>query len=196
MATYDILLQNTNATPLLSGTASSSITFLYPSGKSYLDYTPGNEQLSIPSRQLVLNVNVGFTVSYTIAGIVVFWSGGFTIPANTTIKLQTGAYVPFSPTWSLPNVYNFDGAFLSKWRAALAKVRQGVQNARVGCVGMSTTRGVGSTAGGTMWKLSYPGQMADILNKMLGMYFDDKHPNASGYSDIALATSNVLLRAA
>ena len=75
---------------------------------------------------------------------------------------------------SMPNVFNFNPASnLQKWRRAKGRVRAGVANARIHCVGDSTTFGYGakriglrcgSQTGGWM-AACYPQRLTDYLNK-------------------------------
>ena len=73
----------------------------------------------------------------------------------------------FSPPQSpIPNVFNFAPQNLKKWRAALAKAKAGTSNARILCLGDSTTQGVGSNGAstGNLTPLSYPSQLAGLFS--------------------------------
>lgn len=66
------------------------------------------------------------------------------------------------------NVFNLNpSANLRKWRKALQNVRAGLANARILCIGDSTTFGVGSNGSltaGNMMPLCYPQLLANYLN--------------------------------
>jgi lysophospholipase L1-like esterase len=77
---------------------------------------------------------------------------------------------PFNNANATPNIYNFVPSNLIGWRTALAKTMSGQANARILCIGDSTTFGTGSnnqngSAGGEMNALSYPTQLATLLNE-------------------------------
>lgn len=65
-----------------------------------------------------------------------------------------------------PNVFNYAPQQLKKWRAALASVKTGVANARILCIGDSTTFGAYSngTGSGAWNALNYPAQLAARFN--------------------------------
>lgn len=74
-----------------------------------------------------------------------------------------------SGSGGFPNVFNYTSPAtqLVKWRKAIANVKTGQGNARIMCVGDSTTFGVGtgsSTSVGDMKPFSYPTQLANRLN--------------------------------
>lgn len=73
--------------------------------------------------------------------------------------------IPPSPSF-LPNVYNYSPQNLKKWRAAIAGVKAGVANARILCIGDSTTFGTGANgAGSGNWRAQcYPTRLAGLLN--------------------------------
>lgn len=59
--------------------------------------------------------------------------------------------------------YNLDPALNQKLLMAIGKVRRGTQNAKILCVGDSTTRGVGASAGTAAFLNGYPPQLAAQL---------------------------------
>lgn len=78
---------------------------------------------------------------------------------------------PIVQSMATPNVIGLSPLSLIRWRTALAKMLAGQGNARILCVGDSTTFGVGSnnangTGGGNMQPLAWPTQLATILTNM------------------------------
>lgn len=65
--------------------------------------------------------------------------------------------------------YIYASLNLPHWREALARVKQGLGNARVCTVGDSTTQGYNSVSSGDMVPYSYPAQLAQILQTSYGI---------------------------
>lgn len=122
----------------------------------------------------------------------------YTLPAEI-IRLQTAIIGGVAR----PGFYNFTGANLSNWSAALAAQIAGTSDAIVGSVGNSTTAGQGSTGNGTASNAksqSYPTQLANLVNGSWGSSFSDNNVTAVGGSvfsfDTRLATTNWVADAA
>lgn len=72
----------------------------------------------------------------------------------------------------LPNVYNFTPQNMFNTRAGLSRVRSGSGNARILCIGDSTTFGAYSNGGvdtGDIISKAYPAQLAKFLNGTQGL---------------------------
>ncbi len=78
---------------------------------------------------------------------------------------MASSLAPFSNANAVPNVYGMAPPSLKRWRFALSKALSGQSNARIVCVGDSTTFGVGSnnSASGDMNVQSYPTQLAKFM---------------------------------
>lgn len=83
-------------------------------------------------------------------------------------------------------LYNFSDANLAKWQTALTAVRAGTANAKVACIGDSTTMGYGAAANGYVGarSLSYPSRLAQILDACYApaqndSFFGDAHVTAT-----------------
>ena len=77
-------------------------------------------------------------------------------PGEVIVGTESGPVAQTLPTM------NVTPSTMSHWRQALAKVRAGVADARVLCVGDSTTWG---SHGGTVHTDSYPARLAGILDR-------------------------------
>lgn len=70
---------------------------------------------------------------------------------------------------SIPGVYNYSPLTLPNYRAALAKMRAGLQNVTVALIGDSTTAGAGAGSGGGVYQLngarakSLPSYLASLM---------------------------------
>jgi len=80
-----------------------------------------------------------------------------------------------------PEVYNYDPAYLAKWRVARSRVRAGDARAKVATVGDSTTAGQGSggSALNSLRSRSYPAYLAKAL---AGSGIPARHDNIFGSS--------------
>jgi len=66
------------------------------------------------------------------------------------------------------HLFSFDGSRLMKWNKALAKVRNGEADAKLLCLGDSTTTGIGSSTAATIAATkSYPGRLAELMNSYM-----------------------------
>lgn len=76
---------------------------------------------------------------------------------------------PVHNSKSLENhLYNFQSANFLKWRKALVDVRNGTADAKLLCVGDSTTAGIRSSTSATVpQNKSYPAQLAALMNAYL-----------------------------
>lgn len=84
----------------------------------------------------------------------------------TNIEEPIGDYGYLTPQQAAV-LQNINASRLPKWRAAVGKVRSGTANARILCLGDSTTLGVWSAGGlttGNMKPNAYPWQLANMLN--------------------------------
>lgn len=73
--------------------------------------------------------------------------------------------IPPAPAFP-PNTYNYSPLNLPKWRTALGRVKSGNGNARILCLGDSTSFGYGSngSSSGNLKAMSYPTQLAGLFN--------------------------------
>lgn len=83
-----------------------------------------------------------------------------------------------------PGFYNFTGQNLTRWQSGLAAYRAGTRNAKLLCLGDSTTAGYGSTGNAFLSNAvsqSYPSQLAALLggktNSVLGSHNVDAGAN-------------------
>ena len=69
------------------------------------------------------------------------------------------------PTINISTVYNFNPLYLQNFRLALSKVRDGAANAKILCLGDSTTHGFGCTTATGLGTLgSWPARLASLIN--------------------------------
>lgn len=78
------------------------------------------------------------------------------LPPDSSWSADPGPATPLLQSATTP-------ATMPRFRKAVAKVRNGAADAKLLCVGDSTTSGVGST-GSTLTAHSYPSQLASLLN--------------------------------
>lgn len=89
-------------------------------------------------------------------------SKGITAISNDATAVSSGST-------SLANVQNIVPAnVFNRWRLALANVRNGTSNARILCIGDSTTSGIGDSTAATIPATnSYPTRLASFLNSVV-----------------------------
>jgi lysophospholipase L1-like esterase len=142
--------------------AGERVLFPYPSGQPAGAYQSSGAVLRVGGVVLP----IGFGVSFDSAGAIVTPAASCEIPAGTlTLAVNYAAVIEPAEFTSAPAIYNLKPSNLKKWRKALGNVRTGTANARVLCVGDSTTRGLGGAASNAnIAQKCYPAYLADILS--------------------------------